>query len=143
MRFKITFISALILVISQNPVLADPPIPLEPSDRLVIEACRLTSEEPHISQHVPGTVNVTGRTVCKGISAGRNLQVTVTLKRLDGGNTVPITRSSRGVGSVVVNVSMPCIWVRNQSEIKYIVKTVHQLSNGKAAVTSNEATLKC
>jgi hypothetical protein len=143
MRFKTIFISAVLLVIGQNPVFADPPIPLEPSDRLIIEACILTSEKPHISGHVPGTVNVTGRTVCKGISTGRALQVSVTLTRSDGGNTLPVTRGSRGTGTVVVNVSMPCIWVSKQSEIEYIVTTVHKLSNGKKATTKNKAKLKC
>lgn len=143
MRFKTIFISAVLLVIGQNPVFADPPIPLEPSDRLIIEACILTSEKPHISGHVPGTVNVTARTVCKGISAGRHLKITITLVRKDGGNTLPITKSSTGVGSVVGNIAMPCIWVRKQAEIEYIVTTVHRMSNGKSGTTRNGATLKC
>jgi hypothetical protein len=145
MRKSLPIAIALLLITSQSLSFAEPPPPpgLDITDRIVIEACILSSEKPHLSAHVPGTMNVTGRTVCKGISAGRALQVRVTLYRKDGGNTRPITKSSRGTGTVVVNVSMPCIWVRNQSEIEYIVKTTHKLSNGKIRYTENEATLKC
>ena len=144
MRTLATFLASIFFFIAQTPANAEPPpSSLEFPDRLVIEACILTSEKPHISKHVPGTVNVTARTVCKGISAGRNLQVTVTLIRKDGGNTNPITKSSRGVGSVVVNVAMPCIWSRRQSEIEYIVRTAHKMSNGKTGYTENGALLKC
>lgn len=122
---------------------AEPPANIDTSDRITIEACVLSSEKPHISSHVPGTVNVTARTVCKGISAGRNLKITITLVRKDGGNTLPITKSISGVGSVVGNISMPCIWVRKQADIEYIVTTVHRMSNGKSATTRNGATLKC
>ena len=122
---------------------AEPPANIDTSDRVTIEACVLSSEKPHISSHVPGTVNVTARTVCKGISAGRNLKITITLVRKDGGNTLPITKSITGVGSVVGNISMPCIWVCKQAEIEYIVTTVHRMSNGKSATTRNGATLKC
>ncbi|CAN2186902.1 hypothetical protein MCEMRE182_00418 [Candidatus Nanopelagicaceae bacterium] len=139
-------ISLLILI----PILSDcmafaepPPGYIEIQDRLVIEACTLTSEKPHISQHVPGTVNVTGRTICKGISAGRNLRVTVTLTREDGGNTLPITKSRTGVGAVIVNVAMPCIWQRKQSLITYTISTTHKMSNGKIGMTRNKAALEC
>jgi hypothetical protein len=134
---------SLLFFLSQNRAIAEPPVPGDFNDRLVIEACVLTSEKPHISQHVPGTVNVTGRTVCKGISAGRYLRVTVTLTRKDGGNTTPITKSISGSGTVVVNVAMPCIWSRKQADIEYIVRTVHKLSNGKTLTTENGALLKC
>jgi hypothetical protein len=124
-------------------VYADPPISNDFQDRLVIEGCRLTSEKPHVSVHVSGTVNVTGRTVCAGISAGRNIRVTVTLTRIDGGNTPPVTVSRSGSNSLTVNVAMPCIWSRNQAAIEYRVKTVHKMSNGKSGVTENGAFLKC
>lgn len=122
---------------------ADPPISNDFQDRLIIEGCRLTSEAPHISKHVPGTINVTGRTVCKGISAGRHIRVTVTLIREDGGNTPPITKSSLGSGTVVVNIAMPCIWQSKQSLIKYTIRTTHKMSNGKVGRTSNKAVLAC
>lgn len=143
MRRSLVVLLSLFALLFLNSASAEPPVLGEFNDRVVLEACILTSETPHISKHVPGTVNVTGRTTCKGISAGRNLQVTVTLTRVDGGNTNPITRSSRGIGSVVVNVAMPCIWSRKQAEIEYIVRTVHRMSNGKKAITENGALLKC
>jgi hypothetical protein len=144
MRKFTTIVVTIFFLSAQASAIAEPPPGyLDFQDRLVIEACILTSEKPHLSKHVPGTVNVTGRTVCKGISAGRNLQVTVTLTRKDGGNTSSITKSSRGVGSVIVNVAMPCIWSRKQTEIEYIVRTVHKMSNGKTGNTENGALLKC
>lgn len=129
---------------TETLALADPPPGyVDIQDRLVIEACIHTSEKPHISKHVPGTVNVTGRTICKGISSGRSLRVTVTLTREDGGNTLPITKSSSGVGAVIVNVAMPCIWKRKQSLIKYTITTTHKMSNGKTGKTRNKAELEC
>lgn len=137
-------IVAIILLTSQPSAIADPPpAPVEIRDRIVIEGCRLSSEKPHISDHVPGTVNVTGRTVCKGISAGRYLKVTVTLTRMDGGNTAPITKSKTGRETVTVNVAMPCIWTSRQSLINYRVVTVHMMSNGKSVTTRNKAAIKC
>lgn len=143
MRKFMALVLAIITASSQTGAIADPPLYGEFEDRLTIELCVITSEVPHLSRHVPGTVNVTGRTVCKGISAGRNIRVTVTLRRLDGGNTPPITKSSSGVASVVVNVSMPCVWRRGDALIEYRIKTVHKVSNGKSGVTENGAKLKC
>jgi hypothetical protein len=134
----------IFLVTSLSSATADPPLaPVEIQDRIVIEGCRLSSEKPHISEHVPGTVNVTGRTICKGISAGRYLRVTVTLTRIDGGNSAPVTKSATGSEAVTVNVAMPCIWTRNQSIINYTVVTVHKMSNGKSVTTRNKAAIKC
>ena len=142
-RFSILIITNL-LVTSLSSAAADPPpAPVEIQDRIVIEGCRLSSEKPHISEHVPGTVNVTGRTICKGISAGRYLRVTVTLTRMDGGNSAPVTKSRTGSEAVTVNVAMPCIWTRNQSVINYTVVTVHKMSNGKSTTTRNKAAIKC
>lgn len=144
MHRKIMLATVMVLFFAQPSASAEPPPPFnEFQERLIIEACILSSEKPHLSQHVPGTMNVTGRTVCKGISGGRVLQVKVTLTRLDGGNTQPITKSSRGTGSVIVNVSMGCIWLSPQALIKYRIVTVHKLSNGKIRTTKNEALLKC
>lgn len=144
MRKSLPIAIALLLITPQENSSAEPPPPgAEISDRVVIEACILSSEKPHLSAHVPGTMNVTGRTVCKGISAGRNLQVSVTLIRGDGGNTPPVTKSSRGSGTVIVNIAMPCIWRRGDAKVKYTITTVHKMSNGKSGKTSNKADLEC
>jgi hypothetical protein len=137
-------LSLVVMLSTGGAAFADPPPgSLDVQDRLVIEACYLSSEKPHISKHVPETVNVTGRTICKGISAGRQIKVTVTLTRLDGGNTPSITKSITGVGKVIVNVAMPCIWARNQALNKYTITTTHRMSNGKIGTTKNKAELKC
>lgn len=142
-KISLVIISLLILL-SQSSAIADPPPgPIEIQDRIVVEGCKLSSEKPHISDHVLGTVNVTGRTVCKGISAGRYLRVTVTLTRLDGGKTTPVTKSRTGSEAVTVNVAMPCVWTINQTAIKYNVVTVHKMSNGKSITTRNKAAIKC
>ena len=144
MRKSLPIAIALLLITSQSYSFAEPPPPgLEISDRVVVEACILTSEKPHLSTHVRGTMNATGRTVCKGISAGRNLQVSVTLVRNDGGNTPPVTKSSRGSGTVIVNIAMPCIWHRGDAKVKYTITTVHKMSNGKSGKTTNKADLQC
>ena len=143
MRQKFFTLCVTLLLCVNSVAYAEPPLIGDYNDRLVIEFCTLKSETPHISGHVPGTVNVTARTICKGISAGRHLRLTITLLRKDGGNTPPITKSFNGVGSVIGNVALPCIWVRKQAEIEYIVTTVHRMSNGKSGTTRNGAVLKC
>jgi hypothetical protein len=141
---KILLATVLVFIFAQPSASAEPPPPIsEPQERLVIEACILSSEIPHLSKHVPGTVNATARTVCKGISAGRVISIRITLIREDGGNTPPVTKSIRGTGSVIGNVSMRCIWQPRDALLVYTIKTVHKLSNGKTRTTMNEATLKC
>lgn len=52
-------ISVLLIFLSQSSAIADPPPgPVEIQDRIIVEGCKLSSEKPHISEHVPGTVNV-------------------------------------------------------------------------------------
>ena len=144
MHRKIMLATVVVLIVAQPNASAEPPPPFnEPQERLVIEACILSSEKPHLSKHVPGTVNATGRTVCKGISAGRFLSIRITLTREDGGNTPPITKSIQGTGSLIGNVSMRCIWQPRDALLVYRIKTVHKLSNGKTRTTMNNATLKC
>jgi hypothetical protein len=135
----------LLLGLSLEPTIAyaDPPVPDELNDRITIEACVLTSEKPHLSGHVPGTVNVSGRTTCKGISKTRVLSVAVTLTRSINGKNFSISKSAKGVGSVVVYVSMPCIWKSGNPIIKYTITTIHKLSNGKSELTGSKAELKC
>jgi hypothetical protein len=142
-KVHISLVVIMLTLISNSAIAEPPPAPIDINERLVIEACILTSEKPHISMHVPGTVNVKGRTICKGVSGERQIKVTVTLTRLDGGNTPPITKSKTGRSSLTVNVAMACIWSGNQSAIKYRVRTVHRMSNGKSGITENGATLKC
>lgn len=138
-----TIIFAIILISPQNSALADPPVPIDVPDKLQIELCYLSSEIPHLSGHVPGTMNVSGRTVCKGISGSRVLSVKVTLKREFGAKSKEITKSARGTGSVIVYVSMPCIWKKGQPSIKYEVLTFHKLSSGKTALTGKVEYLEC
>lgn len=86
----------IVLIFAQPRASAEPPPPFnEFQERLIIEACVLSSETPHLSKHVPGTVNATARTICKGISAGRVLAIRITLIREDGGNTPPVAKSIR------------------------------------------------
>lgn len=143
MRKLFITITTLLFLSSNTFALAEPPVISDLDSRLVIELCTMTTETPHYSKHVRGTVNVTARTRCKGISAGRHLRITITLTREDGGNTPPVTKSISGSGSVMINVAMPCIWSSRQPEIEYKVRTVHKISNGKTGVTGNGAFLKC
>jgi hypothetical protein len=144
MHRKIMLATIMVLFFAQPSASAEPPPPFnEFQERLIIEACILSSEIPHLSKHVPGTVNATARTVCKGISAGRVLSIRMTLIREDGGNTPPVTKSICGTGSIIGNVSMRCIWQPRDALLVYTIKTVHKLSNGKTRTTMNEATLKC
>lgn len=120
-----------------------PPNGSDFSSRLRVELCDHSSEIPHLSEHVPGTMNVSGRTVCRGNSKIWKVSVRVTVVRHDGGNTPKITKSASGNGKAIANVSMPCIWSRKQSKILYTITTVHTVPGGHTYYTENEERLEC
>ena len=90
--------------------------------------CDGRSDFPHISSHVPGTVNVEALTECPG----KKVTVSTTLPRklwwfID--ESVTLTKSS--FAQVKVNVSMKCKWKLGEKPIKYIVQSIHSDSNGE------------
>lgn len=144
MRKFITILITILFLSAQGSAIAEPPPPgSDFVSRLRVEFCDHSSEIPHLSEHVPGTMNVSGRTVCRGNSKMWKVSVRVTVVRHDGGNTPKITKSASGNGKAIANVSMPCIWSRKQSKILYTITTVHTVPGGHTYYTENEERLEC
>lgn len=141
---KIISTTLIALLIAIMPTaLAEPPVYTDVPTRLRVEFCDHSSEIPHFSEHVPGTINVSGRTICKGTSKNWKVSVRVTVIRHDGGNTPRITKSSSGNGKAIVNISMTCNRTRKQAKVLYTITTVHKVPTGQTYYTENEASLAC
>lgn len=135
-------IVSLLLIAFSLPsmVNAEPPIPIDLNERITFPgACYGRSDTPHLSMHVPGTVNVLARTYCPktGVS------ITSRLVRTFQGIEVEKTASKNGIGLVTVSISMKCIWKKGNPEIKYRIYSKHRLSNGSSGETEQRASLRC
>lgn len=144
MQKVVTLALTIVLTCTGGSAVAEPPPPgVDVKSRIQIEFCRHSSEVPHFSEHVPGTMNVSGRTTCIGTSKKWKVSVRVTVIRHDGGNTPPITKSISGIGRAIINISMRCNRSRKQARVLYTITTVHTVPSGDKFYTENEAFLSC
>jgi hypothetical protein len=137
----------LTLFVNQGNAIADPPIPDTPdkmsprfAERIDFPGnCFGRSDLPHISTHVPGTVNVQAYTYCpkKGVS------VKSTLTRTYAGASTIITKSNKGIGRTSVNLAFKCVWKAGKPLVEYAVDSLHKLSNGASGETHWKRKLKC
>lgn len=107
---------------------------------ILASECAGRSDYPHISTHVPRTVNVIAETICPG----RRVSVRTTLSHrgwLFFRETASDSKS--GMGSVRVNVAMKCKWKSGESPIEYVVESVHRDETGASGVTRLHRFLKC
>ncbi len=133
---------SLLLIAFSLPsmVNAEPPIPIDLNERIAFPgACYGRSDTPHLSMHVPGTVNVLARTYCPKTG----VTITSRLVRAYQGIKVEKTASKNGIGLVTVSISMKCIWKKGNPEIKYRIYSKHRLSNGSSGETEQRASLRC
>ena len=138
-KFK-SLLVLFLLIASQQPTFAEPPVPTDLNERIAFPGeCYGRSDRPHISAHVPGTVNVLARTFCPktGVS------ISSRLVRLYQGIEVEKSSSKNGVGIVTISISMKCIWKKGMPLIQYNIYSRHRLSNGKMGETEREAFIKC
>ncbi len=142
-RLGVLGLSLFLIIAGGGAAAEPPPTGLEVKNRIQIKFCRHSSEIPHFSEHVPGTMNASGRTTCTGTSKNWRVSVRVTLVRDDGGNTPPVTKSISGNGRAVINISMPCNRSRKQARVLYTITTVHKVPSGEKFYTENEALLAC
>lgn len=123
-----------------TPASAEPPTGFDPSERIAFPGeCYGRTDTPHLSMHVPGTVNVLARTYCPKTGVSINSR----LVRIHQGIEVEKTASKNGIGLDTVSISMKCIWKKGNPEIKYRIHSTHRLSNGRSGETTREASLKC
>ena len=102
--------------------------------------CGGRSDYPHISAHVPNTVNVTASTTCEGVQ----VSIETTLSRK--GWFIfreSVTKKSSGFSKVSVNVSLPCKWRVGNPPIEYIVSSFHKEARGATATTAEHRFIRC
>jgi hypothetical protein len=102
--------------------------------------CSGRSDYPHISSHIPRTVNVIAETFCPG----REVSVRTTISRrgwLFLRETVSASKS--GMSTVRINVAMKCKWKIGDPPIEYVVKSVHHEQTGASGATRLHRFLKC
>ena len=140
MRKFITALIALTILGSQTFAVADPPPAFDPTERFAFPGeCYGRSDFPHISMHVPGTVNVVTRTYCPktGVS------ISSRLVRTYSGIEVEKNVSRNGVGLVTLSISMKCVWKKGMPLVQYNIYSKHRLSNGNTGETTAESFIKC
>ncbi|CAN2183128.1 hypothetical protein MCEMRE203_00336 [Candidatus Nanopelagicaceae bacterium] len=145
---KCTLASLALLTVTLVPTAnAEPPINggkegvgNSPSmkDRL-LPGCFGITDIPHLSKHVPGTVNVVAATICPG----RKVFVTSTLVRITTFGSQSRTKTNQGIGRTTVSVSFKCSWKPGDRPIRYEVSSKYSESSGAKAgrVFTNE--LQC
>lgn len=126
---------------STQPSKPDPAVLLNPGKRVIFApGCYGRTDKPHISTHVPGTVNVVSTTFCPG----EMVEVTTQLWRdhwIFFKTKKKITK--RGFGSVTVNVALPCIWKPGHPKILYYVLSDHSDDHGNRGGTDWKVSLDC
>jgi hypothetical protein len=102
--------------------------------------CWGRTDYPHISTHVPRTVNVIAETACPGGS----VSIRTTLWRAKWmffRESISITKTD--LNSVRVNVALNCKWKVGDPPIEYFVVSVHQDNTGASGVTNLKRSLRC
>jgi hypothetical protein len=136
------------LVLLQGSAIADPPVNNSPEKGIPIKlsqrvnffgVCFGRSDFPHLSSHVPGTVNAQAYTYCPG----QWVTVNSTLTRTYAGGETMITRSKKGLGRATVNLAFKCLWKPGQPRIQYALRSTHKLSDGSTGETERKEKLQC
>lgn len=135
-----TILITIFFLSAQASAIAEPPVPTDFNERLAFPGeCYGRSDIPHLSMHVPGTVNVLTRTYCPKTGVSINSR----LVQIYQGIEIEKTASKNGVGLVTLSISMKCIWKKGNPGIEYRIYSRHRLSNGRSGETSRNAFLKC
>lgn len=147
MRKLNSVLVALMLAMTISPAKADPPVDTgnqnaikPPNSKFFFsEICYGQTDYPHLSSHVPGTVNVTARTGCTSGTA----YVKTTLTRKGPPSTKHVMKQKQGKGHVTISVSMKCTWLMGDPEITYVAESLHVAASGARTYTKTTKDLKC
>ena len=102
--------------------------------------CFGRTDFPHISTHVPLTVNVHAVTHCPG----KKVTVRTVLLRHSWWIFNEVQRVEKsGFGDVEVNVSLPCKWKKGQRAIEYTAYSYHNDSVMEVAGTKVKKSINC
>lgn len=142
---SVIFLTALVFTFPQNAH-SEPPInepvkslPGSFNQKVYIGGdCWVVTNYPHISKHVPGTVNVTSTMSCPG----KPITIETKLTRTKNGIEFSKKDHKQGVGKLTINVAMPCIWLRGP-KITYKAQSWFTNGNGIIYTHSGIAKLQC
>jgi hypothetical protein len=94
----------------------------------IMKDCTGKTDYPHLSKHVPGTVNVEATIKCPG----REVTIDLTLIRKTLKGRKEIHRSAIGNSKMTINVAMKCTWKRGVP-FRYIARAVYTEASGATA----------
>lgn len=94
----------------------------------ILKDCTGKTDYPHISKHVPGTVNVQATIKCPG----RDVSIVLSLTRvtLEGNKTS--YKSKIGNSKMTINAYLPCTWKKGVP-FRYIASAIYTEASGAHA----------
>lgn len=100
--------------------------------------CYGKTDDLHNSQHVPLTVNVVARTICKG----EEVHVSITIERVGDffHGSAFATKAKSGFERVETNIFLVC---KKGQTAYYIARSKHWTTSGRSAETKNSAIITC
>ena len=94
----------------------------------VLKDCTGKTDYPHISKHVPGTVNVQATIKCPG----REVTIVLSLTRVTLNGSKTAYKNKIGKGQMTINASLPCTW-RKGIPFRYIASAIYTETSGAHA----------
>jgi hypothetical protein len=94
----------------------------------ILKDCTGKTDYPHISRHVPGTVNVQATIKCPG----RDVTIVLSLTRVSLEGNKTSYKSKIGNSKMTINAYLPCTWKKGVP-FRYIASAVYTEASGAHA----------
>lgn len=94
----------------------------------ILKDCTGRTDYPHLSKHVPGTVNVEATIKCPG----REVTIVLSLTRVTLNGNKTSYKSKIGNSKMTINASMPCTWKKGVP-YRYIASAIYTEASGAHA----------
>lgn len=94
----------------------------------ILKDCTGKTDYPHLSKHVPGTVNVEATIKCPG----REVTIVLSLTRVTLNGNKTSYKSKIGNSKMTINASMPCTWKKGVP-YRYIASAIYTEASGAHA----------
>ena len=94
----------------------------------ILKDCTGKTDYPHISKHVPGTVNVEATIKCPG----REVTIVLSLTRITLKSNKTSFKSKIGNSKMTINASLPCTWKKG-IPFRYVASAIYTEASGAHA----------
>ena len=94
----------------------------------ILKDCTGKTDYPHISKHVPGTVNVEATIKCPG----REVTIVLSLTRITLKGNKTSFKSKIGNSKMTINASLPCTWKKGVP-FRYVASAIYAEASGARA----------